>query len=248
VSYPYASLHLQLEHAKQRLALVFELRPAVCDAMQPPLKIESALTTNEPIEAAKRSRRMPKFRRASDEKAGALQRTTCRRTVADRKPSLVRSATLLRNEKMNNHVSLLLEAEAAKRKLAQLFQSEGLGQANDPSTAIVAGESIPAIQTDLEQASKQFRENCGEHGFVRSRAQTALRASQPGQMKRDLSGSGFVFILVLVGAILAGYTDRPVFWLLIGPAPVAVLHTLRTFLRQRLRRQEGLLQLSERDR
>ena len=134
---------------------------------------------------------------------------------------------------MNNPVSLLLEAEAAKRKLAQLFQSEELGQANHPSTAIVAGESMPAIQTDLEQAGKQFRENCGKRGFVRSRARTALRASEPGQMKRDLTESGFVFILVLVGAILAAYTERPVFWLLVGPAPVAVLHTLRTFLRQR---------------
>src|SRR6516164_1146350 len=104
------------------------------------------------------------------------------------------------------------------------------------STSIVAGESMPATQTDLEQASKEFRENCGEHGFVRSRARTALRARQPSQIKRDLTESGFVFILVLVGAILAAYTDRPLSWLLIGPAPVAVLHTLRTFLRQRLRR------------
>ena len=107
---------------------------------------------------------------------------------------------------------------------------------------------MPAIQTDLEQASKQFRENCGKHGFVRSRVRTALRASEPGQMKRDLTESGFVFILVLVGAILTAYTERPVFWLLIGPAPVAALHTLRTFLRQRLRRQEGLLEFYKRDR
>jgi hypothetical protein len=149
---------------------------------------------------------------------------------------------------MNKHVSLLLEAEAAQRKLAQLLQSEGLGQANHPSTAIVAGESIPAIQTNLEQASKQFRENCGEHGFVPSQPRTALRASQPNQMKRDLSESGFVLILVLVGAVLAAYTDRPVFWLLIGPAPAAILHTLRAFLRQRLRRQEGLLEFYDRDR
>jgi hypothetical protein len=149
---------------------------------------------------------------------------------------------------MNDYVSLLLETEAAKRKLAQLFQSEGLGQANHPSTVILVGESIPAIQTDLEQASKRFREKGGEHGFGRSRARTALRASQPGQMKRDLTESGFVLILVLVEAVLAANTDRPVFWILVGPAPVAVLHTLSRFLRWRLRRQEGLLEFYERDR
>jgi hypothetical protein len=35
---------------------------------------------------------------------------------------------------MSNHVSFLLEAEAAKRRLAQLFQSEQLGRANHRST------------------------------------------------------------------------------------------------------------------
>jgi hypothetical protein len=45
--------------------------------------------------------------------------------------------------------------------------------------------------------------------------------------------SGFVFTLVLVGAILAADTDHPIFWLLIGPVPVAVLHTTMTLLRQR---------------
>ena len=66
-------------------------------------------------------------------------------------------------------------------------------------------------------------------------------------MKPDMTVSGFVFTLVLVAAILAPFTDRPVFWLLIGPAPVAVLHTIRRFLRRRLRRQEGLLEFYHRD-
>src|SRR6516164_2872729 len=103
---------------------------------------------------------------------------------------------------MNNHVFLLLEGGAAKRKLAQLFQSEGLGQANHSSTAIATRESIPAVQTAIEEASKPFRENRREHGLVRSGSRTALRAIQPGQMKRDLTVSGLVFGLVLAGAIL----------------------------------------------
>lgn len=148
--------------------------------------------------------------------------------------------SFLRNEKMN--VSLLLQGCAAKRKLSQLFQSEGLGQANHPSTAIVTLSSIPAVQTDIEQISKPFREICREHGLVRSRTPTAQRVRQPSQMKRDLTVSGFVFTLVLVGAILAANTDRPVFWLLIGPAPVAVLHTIGAFLRQRPWRQKDLLE------
>ena len=147
---------------------------------------------------------------------------------------------------MTNYVSLLLETDAAKRKLAQLFQSEEPSRANHPSTGIVARDSSRAVRTDIEQNSKTFRECRREHGLVRDRTRTALRTRQPGQMKRDLTVSSFVFTLVLVGAILAAYTDQPIFWLLIGPAPVAVLHTIMTFLRQRLRRREGLLEFYER--
>jgi hypothetical protein len=158
------------------------------------------------------------------------------------------SETPLRNEKMNDYVSLLLQGYAAKRKLTELFQCEGGKQANHPSTAIATRDGIPAIQTAIGRNSKAFRENCRKQGLVRKRTPTVLRASQRDQIKRDLTVSGFVFTLVLVGVILAAHTDRPVFWLLIGPLPVAVLHTIRTFLGQLLRRQEGLLAFYKWDR
>jgi hypothetical protein len=136
----------------------------------------------------------------------------------------------LRNEEMNDHVSLLLQGYAAKRQLAELFQSEGFVQENQPPIAIVAQELIPAVQTGIKQPGKSFRANRRKHGLVRYPKPTGLRIRQQGQMKRDLTVSGFVFALVLVGVILAANTDMPVFWLLIGPAPVAVLHTIRAFL------------------
>ena len=149
---------------------------------------------------------------------------------------------------MNDHISLLLQGYAAKRKLAELFRYEEVKQVSDPSTAIATCDGIPPIQTAIGQDRKAFRENCCKQGFVRKRTPTVLRTSQRGEMKRDLTVSGFVFTLVLVGVILAAHTDRPVFWLLIGPAPVAVLHTIMTFLGQLLRRQEGLLAFYKWDR
>jgi hypothetical protein len=143
---------------------------------------------------------------------------------------------------MSNHVSFLLEAEAAKRRLAQLFQSEQLGRANHRSTAIVTRDSSRAVRTDTKQNSKMSQEN------RRERTRTALPTRQPCQMKRDLTVSSFVLALVSVGVLLAAYTDQPVFWLLIGSAPLGVLHTTRTFLRLRVNRREGLLVLYERDR
>jgi len=92
-----------------------------------------------------------------------------------------------------------------------------------------------AIQAAIEQNSKAFRENFRKYGLAPNRTPTVSRASLQDQMKRDLTVSGFVFALVLVGVILAANTQQPAFWLLIGPAPVAILHTTRTFLRQVLK-------------
>jgi hypothetical protein len=143
---------------------------------------------------------------------------------------------------MSNHVSFLLEAEAAKRRMAQLFQSEELGRANHQSTAIVTRDSSRAARTDAKQNGKMSQQN------RRERTRTALSTRQPRQMQRDLTVSSFVLGLVSVGVLLAAYTDQPVFWLLIGSAPLGVLHTIRTFLRLRVNRREGLLVLYERDR
>jgi len=60
--------------------------------------------------------------------------------------------------------------------------------------------------------------------------------------------SSFMLALVLVGVVVAAHTDHPVFWLLIGPTPFAVLHTTRTFLRQCVIRRERLLVFCKRDR
>ena len=139
---------------------------------------------------------------------------------------------------MSNLVSFFLEAEAAKRKLTQLFQSEQLGRANHWSIAIVNC----APWTGTKQNSKMSQKNC------RERTRTALSTRQPRQMKRDLTVSSFVLGLESVGVLLAAYTDQPVFWLLIGSAPLGILHTIRTFLRLRVNRREGLLVLYERDR
>lgn len=53
----------------------------------------------------------------------------------------------------------------------------------------------------------------------------------------DISVFGFILSLALIGAILAAYSDRPAFWLLVGLGPVAVGFTIITFVRQRFGRR-----------
>lgn len=149
---------------------------------------------------------------------------------------------------MTDFVSFLLETDAAKRRLSRLFDSETLGWADRLSKVIVARDRSRAAWTSAEQNNKTFPEYRCTHRAVRARTRNAIPTIESGQVKRDLTVSSFVFTLVAVGAILAAYTDHPIFWLLIGPAPVAVLHTIMTFLRQRLRQREGLLEFYERNR
>jgi hypothetical protein len=149
---------------------------------------------------------------------------------------------------MTDYVSYLLESDAAKRRLAEQFEAEPLRSIARRSTAIVAHDQSRAARTAIEKNNNTFQEYRRERTPVRSRTRTAIPTKESGQPKRDLTVSSFMLALVLVGVILAAHTDRPVFWLLIGPVPFVVLHTTRTFLRQRVIQREGLLMFCKRDR
>jgi hypothetical protein len=64
----------------------------------------------------------------------------------------------------------------------------------------------------------------------------------------DISVFGFTLSLVLLGTILSAYTDRPVFWPLVGPGPIAIGFTLITFLRQGFGRRDGIPAMEQRGR
>ena len=135
---------------------------------------------------------------------------------------------------MINYVSYLLVANAAKRRLAQLFESETLLSSDYSSTPIAFGEGNRAARTNIEQNNNMVR----EYSSLRRRPVP----------KRDLTVSGLVLALLFSGAAVAAHTDRPAFWLLVGPAPFAGAYTVGVCLRHRLIRREGLLVFCERNR
>jgi hypothetical protein len=55
----------------------------------------------------------------------------------------------------------------------------------------------------------------------------------PRNGKRDMSGFSFVLILMLISEIAALQTDNPVFWLLVGPTPLALALASSRVLRYR---------------
>jgi hypothetical protein len=52
-----------------------------------------------------------------------------------------------------------------------------------------------------------------------------------------MSSFSFVLMLLLLGLFMAAHSDRPVFWLLVGPGPLAIAFTLVTFVRRGFLRQ-----------
>jgi hypothetical protein len=92
-------------------------------------------------------------------------------------------------------------------------------------------QHLPILCHPRRDTNEFFREYRRTRTPVRSRTRIAIPTIESGQTKRDLTVSSFMLALVLVGVIVAAHTDRPVFWLLIGPTPFVVLHTTRTFLR-----------------
>jgi hypothetical protein len=149
---------------------------------------------------------------------------------------------------MTDYVSFLLETGAAKRRVAELFESEALGPVDHSPIATAAQDQSHVGRPSAKQKKKMFSEYRSTQAPVRDRASTAILDLESGYIKRDLTVSSFMLALVLVGVVLAAHTERPVFWLLIGPVPLVVLHTIRSFLRQRVVRREGLLTFCERDR
>jgi hypothetical protein len=100
-----------------------------------------------------------------------------------------------------------------------------------PTKDAFCDQHLPILCHPRRDTNEFFREYRRTRTPVRSRTRIAIPTIESGQTKRDLTVSSFMLALVLVGVIVAAHTDRPVFWLLIGPTPFVVLHTTRTFLR-----------------
>ena len=54
----------------------------------------------------------------------------------------------------------------------------------------------------------------------------------------DIGVFAFTLSLILLGIFLAAYSDRPVFWLLVAPGPIAIGFTLIAFRRQGFGRRD----------
>ena len=133
----------------------------------------------------------------------------------------------------DQYPKLVVESELARRRLAQAFESGADSEikrqflpVSDRTLATVAQKNRYKDEASIGDPVRSAT------SFVHLRSGGTL-AKQPGTTKRDINGFSFILILLLLSEIAASQTDNLVFWLLIGPAPLALAFAANRLLRYR---------------
>jgi hypothetical protein len=132
----------------------------------------------------------------------------------------------------DQYPKLVVESQLARRRLAQAFESGADSEikrqflpVSDRTLVTVAQKNHCKVEASIGDPVRSTT------SFVHSRDGETF-AKQPGT-KRDINGLSFVLILLLLSEITASQTDNIVFWLLIGPTPLALAFAANRLLRYR---------------
>lgn len=139
-----------------------------------------------------------------------MRRLVRRIIEANQKPSRERQVNY-------PHDSFHLQDECAKKNLTQVIQTES---------------NVPTDGLPLRECRSMSRVLRSAKDAQTKSADVSYKEKETVWTGKDMSAFSIVLMLLLLGIFAAAHTDRPVFWLLVGPAPLAVGFTLTTFLRQ----------------
>jgi hypothetical protein len=127
--------------------------------------------------------------------------------------------------------SLIMEADSAKQQLNRVFQTEAGGQISSLSQT---GIKHSSAKKNRNEAADCLKESFNFLCDMRLNRWKNTRSSQGLYwMREDMGALSFAWTLVLLSAGAAIQTDQSVFWLLIGPAPLAAGVAAAGFLRRR---------------
>jgi hypothetical protein len=120
--------------------------------------------------------------------------------------------------------SLHLEADRAQRRLTQAFR--------DQRAKSLPPASIDGTVKEQEEAANRPQLSRQRDVLLDLRPNTAY-PNTPNSARSDMSATSFTLTLLLFATIAAAHTDQPAFWLLIGPAPLAVGFAVIALFRRR---------------
>jgi hypothetical protein len=134
------------------------------------------------------------------------------------------------------YTSVHMETRQAKQRLIQVFDGR-----RGPSLVEIEEASGAHQQkrvTDRPWLSRELTRQCKVLGDLRKTERSAKES--------DMSSFSFTLTLLLSGTIAAANADQPLFWLLIGPTPLAIGLATAVFLRPRFDLSACLLALRKR--
>jgi hypothetical protein len=138
-----------------------------------------------------------------------------------------------------NHANLHMETRQAKQRLIEVFKGRGAESLVEIEDVPVANQ--PKRATDRPSLSRDRQ--CKVLSDLRKTERSAKESDWSG---KDMSSFSFTLTLLLSGTIAAANADQPLFWLLIGPTPLAIGLAAAIFLRPRFDLSACLLALRKR--
>jgi hypothetical protein len=125
------------------------------------------------------------------------------------------------------YTSLHMETRRAKQRLIQVTRAEcGPSPVENEETPVGAQQKI----TDRPALSRELIRQCEARDDFRK---TGQPVKESDWSEKDMSSFSFTLTLLLSGTIAAANADHPLFWLLIGPTPLAIGLAAAVFLRPR---------------
>ena len=128
---------------------------------------------------------------------------------------LIRRTSFTERTNMSSPLpEILLNGQLAQRRLDEVFEITDCGRHSPASTGnvqVTTGQSESFQRQRFARSSNTFPDS-------------TRRKNSPKRSDRtngDMTASCFVLTLLFIGTFTAAYTDRPVFWLLLGPVPLA---------------------------
>ena len=137
---------------------------------------------------------------------------------------------------MNSYLILILEAEGVKERLQRPFRSTPELKENDQSLLLAV------VRKERQRRRRSVRSRTLSPFADWSYCAVGLRSlAQRGAVNVEASIWIASFLLAILGLIKAAYSEQPLFWLAVWPAPVALACMIFIFLRQGFHFQNGLL-------
>jgi hypothetical protein len=127
-----------------------------------------------------------------------------------------------------NHANLHMETRQAKQRLIEALKGRGAESLVEIEDVPVANQ--PKRATDRPSLSRELTRQCKVLSDLRKTERSAKESDWSG---KDMSSFSFTLTLLLSGTIAAANADRPLFWLLIGPTPLAIGLAAAVVLRAR---------------